>query len=407
MNPDPVHLVRNAAAALSPTAELGRSIFFDARMSRSGRLSCASCHSPAHAYGPPDSTSVQMGGPELRDEGARAVPSLRYLDRVPNFSIGPDRPEAERTTPPARAVSGAGAPRPRKTAGSSAAADLVPRGGLFWDGRANTLQSQTLAPLFNPVEMANSDTAALARRIRAVYGSRLEAIFGRRTVADPRRLIDEAMFAVARFEIEDPSFHPYSSRYDAYLEGRATLTAAEARGLALFENPAGGNCAACHPSRPGPDGRPPTFTDFQYEALGVPRNPRLADNRDPSYADLGLCGPFRADLASQARYCGMFRTPSLRNVATRRAFFHNGVYGTLAQVLAFYDFRDVSPGRIYPRDPGGALLTYDDLPRRYRANVDTLDAPFGRHPGEAPPLTAAERGDIITFLAMLTDGYRP
>ncbi len=400
-----------AAAPLSPTARLGRQMFFDARMSRSGKLSCASCHSPAHAYAPPDSTAVQMGGPELRDQGARAVPSLRYLDRVPNFSIGPDKPEAEGAQLRALTApsSGAGAARPRKTAGaaSASAAAMVPRGGLFWDGRANTLQNQTLAPLFNPVEMANADTAAVASYIRRVYGRPLAEVFGARTIADSRRLLDEAMFAVARFELEDPSFHPYSSKYDAYLEGRATLTPAEARGLALFENPAKGNCAACHLSRPGPDGRPPMFTDYQYEALGVPRNAALAANRNPSYFDLGLCGPYRTDLASHTRYCGMFRTPSLRNVATRRAFFHNGVYHTLAQVLTFYDFRDTDPGRVYPRAAHGTVRRYDDLPPAYRVDVDTVDAPFNRRANESPALTAAEQRDIITFLATLTDGYRP
>jgi cytochrome c peroxidase len=425
VNPHPVHLARNTVAPLSPIAELGRALFFDARLSRSGQLSCAGCHSPAYAYGPPDSTPVQLGGPALRDQGARAVPSLRYLDRVPNFSIGPDKPEAEGaqlralTTPAAGPGTGGGAgsaaagvenavPAGKSAASAAAsAAAMVPRGGLFWDGRANTLQSQTLAPLFNPVEMANADTAALSRRIRSAYGKRLAELFGERTIADPRRLLDEAMFAVARFELEDPSFHPYGSKYDAYLEGRATLTPAEARGLALFENPAQGNCAACHLSRPGPDGRPPMFTDYQYEALGVPRNPALAANRDPEYFDLGLCGPFRSDLAAQHRFCGMFRTPSLRNVATRRAFFHNGVYHTLAEVLEFYAFRDTHPRRIYPRAANGAVLVYDDLPLAYRGNVDTRDAPFGRRPGDAPALTDAERRDIISFLATLTDGYRP
>ncbi len=411
VNRHPVQLARNRVAPLSRTALLGRQIFFDARMSRSGTLSCASCHSPAHAYGPPDTTPVQMGGPALRHQGARAVPSLRYLDRVPNFSIGPDKPEAEGANLRALTTPIRGAPpvRPQKTAAAApaSAAALVPRGGLFWDGRVNTLQSQTLAPLFNAVEMANTDTVQLSRRLRSAYGRELAQLFGARTIADPRRLLDEAMFAVARFELEDASFHPYTSKYDAYLEGKATLTPAEARGLALFEDPAKGNCAACHLSRPGSDGRPPMFTDYQYEALGVPRNAALAANSDPAYFDLGLCGPLRSDLAMQHRYCGMFRTPSLRNAATRHAFFHNGVYRTLAQVLEFYVRRDTRPDRIFPRAADGTVLVDDDLPPAYRRNVDTIDAPFGRRARDAPALTDAEQRDIISFLATLTDGYRP
>ncbi len=416
MNPNPVRLVRPAVAPLSPVAAIGREIFFDVRMSRSGRQSCASCHSPAHAYGPPDSEAVQRGGPAMRDEGARAVPSLRYLDRVPNFSIGPDNPEAENVSAggiaaatgiAAAAARSAGAARPVKTAGSTAsAAAMVPRGGLFWDGRVNTLQDQTLGPLFNPVEMANVDTSRVAARIRRVYGARLAVVLGTENEIPDRRLLDEAMFAVARFQLEDSTFHPYDSKYDAYLEGRAVLTPAEARGLALFEDPAKGNCAACHPSRPGPDGRPPVFTDYQYEALGVPRNTQLAANRSSSYHDLGLCGPFRADLAAQTRFCGMFRTPSLRNAAGRGVFFHNGVYHTLAQVLAFYDYRDVFPDSIYPARSGGGVERYDDLPAAYRGNVDTIDAPFDRRAGRAPALSPAERADISAFIRTLSDGYR-
>ena len=96
----------------------------------------------------------------------------------------------------------------------------------------------------------------------------------------------------------------------------------------------------------------------------------------------------------------MFLTPTLRNVATRHAFFHNGVYHTLAQVLDFYDFRDTRPQRVY------AHGKFDDLPPRDRANVDTADAPFDRTRGQAPPFTAAEERDIIAFLNTLTDGYR-
>lgn len=382
-------------------ARIGRDLFFDPRLSRSGAESCAGCHSPAHAYGPPDARSTALGGPTGREPGQRAVPSLRYVDRIPPFGIGPDvGVEGTTPTPPAAPIA-----RPPKVAGSSAgAATLVPAGGLFWDGRAATLQVQAMGPLFNPAEMANRDTARLAERLRRVYGARLAALTGPGAVANPRQLVYEAMYAVVRFEIEDPSFHPYSSRYDAYLEGRARLGAAEARGLAAFESPARGNCAGCHPDRPA-NGRPPLFTDFQYEALGVPRNAALGGNQDPRSHDLGLCGPTRGDLTTQTGYCGMFRTPSLRNVATRRAFFHNGVYHSLEDVLGFYAMRDTRPEAIYPRDAHGRVERFDDLPAADRGNVDVTDAPFGRRPGEASPLSEQDRRDIIAFLRTLTDGY--
>ncbi|MGH8297516.1 MAG: cytochrome-c peroxidase, partial [Steroidobacteraceae bacterium] len=53
----------------------------------------------------------------------------------------------------------------------------------------------------------------------------------------------------------------------------------------------------------------------------------------------------------------------------------------------------------------GQVIKYDDIPPRYRANVDTVDAPLDRHPGEAPALTPAQIREVIAFLDTLTDGY--
>src|SRR6202011_2954722 len=94
-NPHPIHLVRPPVAPSSAMAQLGRQIFYDPSLSSSGKLSCASCHSPDHAYGPPTDGEVMLGGPTLSRQGARAVPSLTYLERQPSFNIGPDDPAAE------------------------------------------------------------------------------------------------------------------------------------------------------------------------------------------------------------------------------------------------------------------------------------------------------------------------
>ncbi len=112
-------------------------------------------------------------------------------------------------------------------------------------------------------------------------------------------------------------------------------------------------------------------------------------------------------MTRQTQYCGLFLTPTLRNVATRHVFFHNGIYHSLRQVLDFYDFRDTEPGRIYPRGPDGKIETFNDLPARDRSNIDRVDPPFTLKRGDRPPLSAAEEGDIIAFLGALTDGYRP
>jgi cytochrome c peroxidase len=407
-NPHPVRLVRPPAAPLSAMARLGRLIFFDPGLSSSRRLSCASCHSPGHCYGPPGDAPAMRGGPLLSRQGVRAVPSLMYLERQPNFSIGPDDAENETVSPTRMATRFRGAARAEKTARDTAqsAANLVPQGGLFWDGRADTLQKQALTPLLNPLEMDGGSIAAVAARLRqAPYAARFVQLFGRRIFTMPRLAVAEALFAVARYQIEDSSFHPYTSKFDFWLEGRARLSPAELRGYLLFNDPHKANCGGCHLDRPRPDGLPPLFTDHQFEALGVPRNPALSANRNPAYFDLGLCGPYRTDLQNEKQYCGLFLTPTLRNVATRHVFFHNGIYHTLRRVLDFYDFRDVAPQRIYPRRADGTVAKFNDLPPRYRANIDVTDPPFDRKPGDAPAMSPQDERDIIAFLKTLTDGY--
>ncbi len=409
-NPHPVRLVRPPALPLSAMARLGRRVFFDPSLSSSGRLSCASCHSPAHAYGPPNGLPAMLGGPDLTRQGVRAAPSLMYLERQPNFSIGPDNDTNETVSLTQMAAAGQDAARTQKTAEDTAAtaANLVPQGGLFWDGRADTLQDQAFFPLLSPFEMDGGSVAAVAAKLRsAAYAPLFVQLFGPSIFASPRMAVAEAMFAVARYEIEDPRFHPYTSKYDAWLEGETRLTPAEMRGYLLFNDPARADCGGCHLDQPDPDGQPPLFTDHQFEALAVPRNPALAANRNPAYFDLGICGPYRTDMAKETQYCGLFLTPTLRNVATRHVFFHNGVYHTLQQVMDFYDFRDTDPERIYPRGANGHVEKYNDIPPRYQANVDIVDPPFNRHPGEKPAMTAADETDIIAFLKTLTDGYKP
>jgi cytochrome c peroxidase len=409
-NPDPVQLQRPVQAPLSAMAQLGRAVFFDPSLSSSGKLACASCHQPARAYGPPGDLPAVFGGPDLKRQGVRAVPSLMYLEQQPNFSIGPDDEENETVTLAQLAATGRTAPRAQKTATTTAAsaANIVPQGGLFWDGRADTLQQQAAFPLLSPYEMDGRSVARVAAKLAAApYAPQLRQLFGPGIFDDPAMAVSEAMFAVARYQFEDVDFHPYTSKFDYWLEGRARLSAAELRGYLLYNDPAKSDCGGCHLDQPTADGQPPLFTDFQYEALGVPRNPALTANRNPHYFDLGICGPYRTDMQDQPQFCGMFLTPTLRNVATRHVFFHNGLYHTLEEVMDFYDFRDVDPGRIYPKEPDGGVEKYDDIPARYQANADVTDPPFDRHPGELPAMTAQDRQDIIAFLKTLTDGYKP
>jgi cytochrome c peroxidase len=410
LNPHPVQLTYPAVGPLSAMAQLGRKLFNDPKLSGSGRVSCATCHNPAHAYGPPGAGSVMMTGADMHTPGVRAVPSLGYLYRQPPFSIVPDTSGDNdvRVTLDQQAQKAAAHARVLKTAAAPQAAsgNLVPQGGLFWDGRVDTLQQQANGPLYNPAEMAARGPGEVAAQLaKAAYAPDFRALFGPGIFNNQVRLIDEAMFAIGRYQIEDPGFHRFTSKFDAWLAGRARFTPAELRGYLAFNDPKKGNCAACHLDTPTRTGLPPLFTDFQYEALGVPRNAAIPANHDAAYYDLGLCGPYRADLHDQTQYCGMFLTPSLRNTATRKVFFHNGRFHSLDEVLDWYVNRDVAPERFYPRDAKGAVVKYDDLPPQYRANVDTADAPFDRKPGDAPALNREEMHDVIALLGTLNDGY--
>lgn len=410
VNPSPVALTRATPQPLSAMAQLGQLVFDDTSFSSSGKLACASCHQADHFYGPPSDLPAVMGGPALETQGVRAVPTLTYLETQPNFSIGPD-PAGDNdatTSLPQLAAKASGAVRATKTAQSTAqsAANIVPQGGLFWDGRADTLQMQALGPLLNPLEVDGGSAARVAAKLRAApYANRFVELFGVGILDDPKMLLSEALFAVARYQVEETSFHPFSSKYDAWLEGKARLSRAEMRGYILYNDPAKGDCAACHLDQPSQDGQPPLFTDHQFEALGLPRNPALVANRNPAYYDEGICGPYRHDLSTQTQFCGMFLTPTLRNAATRKVFFHNGVYHNLQQVMDFYNFRDSDPGKIYPHGADGTVEKFNDLPKKFWANIDHADPPLDRHLGQTPALTEQDERDIIAFLNTLTDGY--
>ncbi|KAF1043738.1 cytochrome-c peroxidase [Xylophilus sp.] len=357
---------------------VGEAMFFDRGLSASGRVSCASCHDPAHAFGPSNALDVQPGGRDGRTIGTRAAPSLRYQQNVPPFTMhrfDDDFDESE---------------------------DQGAAGGHNWDGRARTLHEQAAIPLLARHEMANASPAEVVTRLRAApYAAQFRETFGQDALDDEGRAFQWATLALEMFQQDPAKFYPYSSRYDDYLRGKAKLSAAEMRGLALFNAENKGNCASCHVSQVSANtGAFPAFSDFGLIALGVPRNRALPANRDPAFHDLGACGPDRTDIDPKANpeLCGAFRTPSLRNVAVRQSFFHNGLFHSLEDVVRFYVERDVAPQRWYP----GKAHRPDDLPAAYAENLN-MDPPFGGKRGGRPALDEAEIRDIVAFLRTLTD----
>ncbi|MBN3765522.1 cytochrome c peroxidase [Burkholderia sp. Ac-20365] len=362
---------------------VGKQLFFDASLSGSGKLACASCHSPQHGFGPPNALSVQLGGLDMHQQGMRAAPNIKYLQKVPSFALHYHDSDDE----------------------GDESVDAGPTGGLMWDGRVNSAHEQARMPLTSSFEMGSTPQKVAAAVKAAPYANQFRDAFGEHVFDSDDRTFKAVLQALEVFEETPELFYPYTSKYDAFLAGKAQLTKAELHGLQLFNDETKGNCASCHISQRALDGSAPAFTDFGLIALGVPRNRALTVNRDPQFYDLGACGPERTDLKGQDEYCGIFRTPSLRNVALRQTFFHNGIYHSLEEVVRFYAERDTNPEKFYPVVKG-KVQKFDDLPKKYWTNLNT-DPPFDRKLGDKPALDESEIKDVVAFLKTLTDGYRP
>jgi cytochrome c peroxidase len=376
-----------ATPALSLPAQVGSKLFFDKTLSGSGQMSCASCHDPNHAYAPANALAVQLGGPNLSIAGTRAVPSLRYKDHTPPYSDLLDNPDG--VSPPG------------------------PGGGFMQDGHAPTLEDQAQIPLLAANEMANASISDVVNKIRgSAYLDLFEQAFGSAVFDDTAAAFSDAMAALQAYQMEDTSFHPYTSKYDLYAGNKigGTLTAAEARGLAVFSDANKGNCAACHYSGAGINGSVAVFTDFSFEAIGVPRNNDVPANRRmlglPVSYDLGICNRADHPPLSSGQFCGMWKTPTLRNVATRKVFFHNGKFKSLSDVIHWYNTRDTNPELWYPI-LRGVVQKFDDVPTKYRGNIDTQAPLDGRPAGSQPAMSAQDMQDLEAFLNTLTDGYTP
>jgi cytochrome c peroxidase len=360
-----------SAESMSAAAQLGQLIFKDPSLSASGQMSCQTCHEPSLGHASPFTTAVALGGPTLTDAGLRTPPAINYLKFNGAFKFDTDG---------------------------------TPMGGFFWDGRANSLAEQAKGPFLNAAEMANGDAATVIAKLHtATYADQFKKAFGADIFNDPNTAFERVAYALERYQIEDADFAPFTSKFDAVNQGKDAFTPQELRGLVWFNRADKGNCAACHPSTK-PDNAPAAlFTDFSYDSLGVPRNNDIPANSIAGFYDKGLCngGPAALNLAARTDLCGAFKVPSLRNVAKRKRFFHNGQFTTLEQVVNFYITRDTAPTAWYPSDLTGVLI-YNDLPALERGNVNVTEGPYNRT-GLAPALNAQEITDLIAFLGTLSD----
>jgi cytochrome c peroxidase len=348
---------------------VGEGLFKDPALSASGKQSCATCHDEEFGHADKPGVFLPLGGAGLNLSGMRSSPSTRYLNRAPAFALD---------------------------------AHGAAYGGFTWDGRADTRRAQARNPFFVAEEMAlpgsaDAPQALLALVRKASYFNDLLSLYKKEETDTDEKLFKRIVELLEIYQRDDADYNLFDSKYDQVLAGTATLSAAEARGLALFNDSSKGNCASCHTS----SGSQPLFTNFGFAALGLPRNHQGPKNADASFFDLGLCARSKDNdtaVKGVSRYCGQFKTPTLRNVARSAPYFHNGSIATLEDAIRFHFTRDTDPGRWYKTATGAADRSYNDLPAQYQGNL-VKGQPFagGYQPSDA------DIADLMAFLATLND----
>jgi cytochrome c peroxidase len=330
--PDPTNRWADDPAA----AALGRRLFYDARLSPSGSVSCATCHDPARHF---------TDG-KVRAQGVGVA--ARHAPGIEGSQLGP---------------------------------------WFFWDGRADSLWSQAAGPIESAVEMG-SDRLFLARQIAARYREPFQAVFGdalgplpplgdaARFPARARPDADEAhplavawagmapadqaavtgvfvgaVKAIAAYERTLlPGEAPFDRYVDAVLSGDPAggghLSSEAVAGLQFFVRD--GACVSCHLG--------PFFTDRAFHNLGLPNPPvehgggaydmgrtvgaeqvKASELRcGGPWADTAVCEELRFLNPSFSDFITAFKTPSLRNVTRTAPYMHTGQLATLDDVLDFY-----------------------------------------------------------------------
>jgi cytochrome c peroxidase len=338
---------KDPEALYAAKVEFGRQLFFDKALSHPDGQSCTVCHAPKTAFSDPNHAVVSEG----MIDGAfvnRNAQSLTYVGLIPPLS--------------------------KSETGEYS-------GGLFWDGRSNSLEHQLSGPFFNPAEMNNPDTLSLVIELRnAPYYKMYRDLYGKANdAAVAYQHITEALAMFERCAL----FNEFSSKFDLMVQGKVQFTEQENRGMALFQGKA--NCASCHSTTPDAATGKILFTAHGYYNIGIPKNEENPFyNTHPSINPDGVNAIDRGlgAVVNDKNQDGKFRVPTLRNVQYTGPYFHNGYFKTLAEVVHFKNTRDVSS---YP-----APEISKNIIRQRIGNL---------------LLTAEEEDDIVAFLLTLTDGY--
>lgn len=290
---------------------LGEKLFFDPILSADSTVSCGSCHLPELAFTDGKQVSTGIYG----RKGRRNSPTL--------FNIG------------------------------------YRYAGMFWDGRATDLETQALHPIADPNEMGGDWPSTIARlRRHPYYGKQLVAAFG---LTGPEKInSDYVGKALAQYQ---RSLVSADSKYDRVVKGKAAYTSAEQRGHQIFFDEADfdpavalpvGECAHCHTA--------PHFTNQRFFNNGLDEAPTLTEFKDNG----------RGAVTGNPYENGLFRTPTLRNIALTAPYMHDGRFATLEEVIEHYN-------------SGG----------HYAENRSPNVRPLG--------LSERDKADLLAFLQTLTD----
>ena len=393
------------AQTLSPTEQLGKSIFFDENLSINQNQSCASCHGLDVGWTGPDETINSLGsvyeGSIAGRFGNRKPPSSAYATTSPIF-------HADKKG--------------------------LFVGGNFWDGRAtgevlgNPAADQAQGPFLNPVEQALPDSACAVYWVcnpvvsSGYYPVSFEEVWGANacdiswpsdiytdcategvmvSLSDDDRAkvytaYDQIALSIATYE-SSSEVNAFSSKYDQTFSGKVKLTKQEKKGFALFRGK--GKCRLCHTS----NGKGALFTDYTFDNLGTPKNP------ENPVVDAGLGGFLKNIGYSEEVYMaewGKVKVPTLRNVDKRpypgfvKAYTHDGYFKTLEGLVHFYNTRDIKDVCLGDYTEAEALADDCWPVPEVPENVNTEEL------GDLG-LTPEEEDAIVAFMKALSDGYVP
>ncbi len=377
------------AMANTAIVKLGEALFEDTTLSLNGNQSCMTCHHPLAGFADPSNHIDPLGSPVSDGSdpglfGGRNAPSAAYAAFSPALNCEDDGEGGLFCTGGMFWDGRATGLADTDTGGIMVAGEVT--GPTF-----DPLADQAKGPFQNPIEMALTPEELVDRVRAADYAWRFKRAFGYSVHRAPAHVVyNDIGIAIAAFE-RSRKVNRFSSKFDRFVaeqkkrrvdvatialddsgvvvDGRMrrvrsrVFSPEELEGLALFNMPndndgildagEGGNCAACHPSGPISD---PTdskgktlFTDFSYDNLGVPANPVVDDLAGPQPADMGLYATvtgllgYSSDDERAAGTKGLFKVPTLRNVAKTAPYAHNGFFPTLFSIVQFYNTRMMAP----------------------------------------------------------------